>query len=79
MFSNSLVTISDWSPLYFNETIDDGSCILENSPNGTIVRTFTSSDADTATVNTDHVYEIVSGGLDAAGNVSYYSSDNGSL
>ena len=78
MFSDSRVTISDWLLLYFNDAIDDGSCILEDSPMGTIVRTFTSSDADTAADNIDHVYEIESGGLDAAGNVSYYSSDNGS-
>lgn len=78
MCSQILVTISDWLSLYFNDAIDDGSCILESSPMRTIVRTFTSSDADTAADNTNHVYEIESGGLDAAGNVSYYSSDRGS-
>ena len=62
--------------VFYYDAIDDGSCIVENSPTGTIVRTFTSTDADTATDNTDHVYVIESGGLDAAGTVSCYSSDN---
>lgn len=50
--------------------VDDGSCILENTAMNTIVRTFSSSDADTATVNVDHVYEIESGGVNGAGDVS---------
>ena len=38
---------------------------------GTIVRRFSSSDDDTAAANIDHVYEIESGGLNTAGDVSY--------
>lgn len=55
----------------FNDVIDDGTCIRENSPEGTIVRTFSSSDVDTAAANIDHVYEIESGGVNGAGLVSY--------
>ena len=36
----------------------------------TPVRSFTSTDRDTALVNIDHVYEIESGGLNTAGAVS---------
>lgn len=37
---------------------------------GTIVRTFTSTDADTTSANIDHIYAIESGGVNAAGTVS---------
>ena len=57
--------------LYYNDAIDDGSCIRENSAAGTVVRRFGSTDADTASANIDHVYEIESGGLNTAGDVSY--------
>ena len=50
--------------------VDDGSCIVENSPDNTIVRTFSTRELDTSPSNTDHVYEIESGGLNAAGDVS---------
>ena len=59
------------SQLTIHDAIDDGSCILENTPMGTIVRTFGSTDADTAAANIDHVYEIESGGLNTAGDVSF--------
>lgn len=39
---------------------------------GTIVRTFGSSDVDTAAANVNHVYMIESGGLNTAGDVSCY-------
>lgn len=37
---------------------------------GTVVRTFASTDADTASDNVVHEYAIESGGINAAGNVS---------
>lgn len=38
---------------------------------GTIVRTFSSTDADTAAHNIAHLYTIESGGLNEVGDVSY--------
>ena len=52
--------------------VDDGSCIVENRPSNTVVRTFSTREDDTSPSNTDHVYEIENGGLNAAGAVSIF-------
>ena len=52
--------------------VDDGSCIVENRPDNTVVRTFSTREDDTSPFNTDHVYEIENGGLNAAGAVSIF-------
>ena len=71
MFLNDLVAkLLLYNITVYNVVIDDGSCIRENSPTGTIVRRFTTTDGDTVSTNTDHVYEIEAGGINTAGDVS---------
>lgn len=67
-FSCWITNVYEWL-IDSNDMIDDGSCIVENSPMGTIVRTFSTTDADTHSTNTNHVYTIESGGVNAAGTV----------